>query len=168
MGRIYFLPNVLFVSVGWWCRRRHLLRSTTLQGHSQVARFQHERDGCSGRSAKDEFKDRRIPGSQFFDIDGVANTSIPLPHMVPSEAAFSAAASALKVDRQDTVVLYDRLGNWSSPRAWWTWKVFGHDRCTACNVSALLPSEPLQRAPFASPLLQHPTIPIFIKLHTDG
>ncbi|NJR43392.1 MAG: hypothetical protein HC767_12760 [Akkermansiaceae bacterium] len=82
----------------------------------------------AGRDAKEEFKAKRIPGSQFFDIDGVANTSIPLPHMVPSEAAFSAAASALGVGPEDTVVLYDGVGNWSSPRAWWTWKAFGHER----------------------------------------
>lgn len=81
-----------------------------------------------GRDAKDEFKQKRIPGAQFFDIDGVANTSIPLPHMVPSDAAFSAAASALNVGPDDTVVLYDSVGNWSSPRAWWTWKIFGHNR----------------------------------------
>jgi 3-mercaptopyruvate sulfurtransferase SseA len=82
----------------------------------------------AGRNAKEEFKTSRIPGSQFFDIDGVANTAIPLPHMVPSEASFSAAASALNVKPETTVVLYDRVGNWSSPRAWWTWKIFGHDR----------------------------------------
>ena len=113
----------------------------------------------AGRSAKDEFKDKRIACSQFFDIDGVANTASPLPHMVPSEEAFSAAASALKVGPQDTVVLYDRLGNWSSPRAWWTWKVFGHARC-ACKArrnSAPSPSTSLQYVPPASVVQMYTT-----------
>lgn len=81
------------------------------------------------RSGAEEFKAARIPGSQFFDIDGVADRSRPLPHMVPSEAAFSAAATALGIDAADTIVVYDRLGTFSSPRAWWTWKIFGHERC---------------------------------------
>lgn len=77
----------------------------------------------------EEFKVDRIPGSQFFDIDGVADRSRPLPHMVPSEAAFSAAATMLGIDPADTIIIYDRLGTFSSPRAWWTWKIFGHDKC---------------------------------------
>lgn len=83
----------------------------------------------AGRSGAEEFKLARIPGSQFFDIDGVADRSKPLPHMVPSEAAFSAAATALGIEPSDTLVFYDRLGTFSSPRAWWTWKIFGHDKC---------------------------------------
>eukprot|EP00892_Ulva_mutabilis_P012187 jgi/Ulvmu1/9340/UM050_0091.1 len=81
-----------------------------------------------GRSGKEEFQAARIPGSQFFDIDGIADRSRPLPHMVPSEAAFSAAATALGIEAADVLVIYDRLGTFSSPRAWWTWKIFGHDQ----------------------------------------
>jgi len=80
-----------------------------------------------------EFQAKRIPGSAFFDIDGVATLGSGFPHMLPSEAAFAAAADALGVTTSDTVVvLYDRIGTFSCPRAWWTWKVFGHDKCAAC------------------------------------
>lgn len=48
--------------------------------------------------------------------------------MLPSEAAFAAAADALCINPDDTIVVYDRLGAFSSPRAWWTWHVFGHKR----------------------------------------
>jgi thiosulfate/3-mercaptopyruvate sulfurtransferase len=93
---------------------------------------------AAGRNGKVEFKQKRIPGSQFFDIGGVADTTKPLPHMVPSEAAFSAAASALGVGPQDMVVIYDRMGTFSAPRAWWTWKIFGHKRCAATANGAAL------------------------------
>eukprot|EP00195_Chlamydomonas_chlamydogama_P007570 CAMPEP_0202906510 /NCGR_PEP_ID=MMETSP1392-20130828/39196_1 /ASSEMBLY_ACC=CAM_ASM_000868 /TAXON_ID=225041 /ORGANISM="Chlamydomonas chlamydogama, Strain SAG 11-48b" /LENGTH=300 /DNA_ID=CAMNT_0049595053 /DNA_START=108 /DNA_END=1010 /DNA_ORIENTATION=+ len=81
-----------------------------------------------GRNAVAEFKAERIPGSQFFDLDGIADPSSGLPHMLPSETAFAAAMDVLGVSNDSTVVLYDRMGIFSAPRAWWTFKVMGHDR----------------------------------------
>lgn len=80
-----------------------------------------------GKDPIDEFIHLgRIPGSQYFDLDGVSRTDTDLPHMLPSEDAFGAAADALGISENDTIVIYDRQGIFSAPRAWWTWKVFGH------------------------------------------
>jgi hypothetical protein len=49
--------------------------------------------------------------------------------MLPSEEAFAAAADALGITNDDAIVVYDGMGMLSAPRAWWTWRVFGHDRC---------------------------------------
>lgn len=81
-----------------------------------------------GRDRLAEFNAERIPGAQFWDVDGVCDPATDLPHMLPSEAAFAAAADALGVRNGDTVVVYDGMGLFSAPRAWWTWKVFGHGR----------------------------------------
>ncbi len=51
-----------------------------------------------------------------------------LPHMLPSEQQFAAAADALGISNSDQVVIYDHSGIFSAPRAWWTWKVLGHDK----------------------------------------
>lgn len=80
------------------------------------------------KDALGEFCTDRIPGSLFFDLDGVADHSTDLPHMLPSEQQFEAAADALGISNNDTVVLYDRNGIFSSPRAWWTWHALGHDK----------------------------------------
>ncbi|KAG1667550.1 hypothetical protein FOA52_014630 [Chlamydomonas sp. UWO 241] len=80
------------------------------------------------RDAVGEFKTDRIPGSLFYDTDGIADPSTGLPHMVPSESAFAAAMDALGVASDSHVVLYDRLGLFSAPRAWWTFLVFGHSK----------------------------------------
>jgi hypothetical protein len=80
------------------------------------------------RAARDrfaEFKAERIPGARFWDIDGVADAATDLPHMLPPDAAFAAAADALGISNDDTVVVYDCMGLFSAPRAWWTWKVRG-------------------------------------------
>lgn len=68
----------------------------------------------------------RLPGSAFFDIDGVADKTTTLPHMLPPAAEFAAAVAALGVRRSRPVVLYDTLGLFSAARAWWTLKAFGH------------------------------------------
>jgi hypothetical protein len=77
----------------------------------------------AARDRVTEFKAGRIPGARFWDIDGVCDHSTDLPHMLPSEAAFGAAADALGISNNDTVVVYDGMGLFASPRAWWTWKV---------------------------------------------
>ena len=59
----------------------------------------------------------------------MADLSSALPHMVPSEQAFAAAMDALGVTNDTFVVLYDRVGIFSAPRAWWTFRVLGHSRC---------------------------------------
>jgi thiosulfate/3-mercaptopyruvate sulfurtransferase len=74
-----------------------------------------------------EWRAAHIPGARFFDIDKVADTSRPLPHMLPSEAAFAAALTALGIGDGHHVVVYDAAGVFSAPRVWWTFRAFGFD-----------------------------------------
>ena len=81
----------------------------------------------ANRSASDEFATLgRIQGAQFFDLDTIADQSKGLPHMLPSEGAFGAAMDALGIEPEDEIVVYDRQGIFSAPRAWWTFQAFGH------------------------------------------
>jgi thiosulfate/3-mercaptopyruvate sulfurtransferase len=80
---------------------------------------------AQNRDPKAEFLAGHIPGTVFFDIDAVADHSTDLPHMLPDEAAFAAAAGALGLSENDTIVVYDGMGLFSAPRVWWTLKVFG-------------------------------------------
>eukprot|EP00775_Hariotina_reticulata_P014590 gene14590-14721_t len=81
-----------------------------------------------GRDARAEYAACRIPGAQFWDIDGVCDANTDLPHMLPGEKAFAAAADVLGISNEDVVVVYDGMGMFSAPRAWWTGGVFGQDR----------------------------------------
>lgn len=80
------------------------------------------------RSARSEFRARRIPGASFFDLDRCSDRSSPMDHMLPPASQFSELASRLGVSPESHVVVYDRSehGAFSSPRAWWTFRVFGH------------------------------------------
>lgn len=80
------------------------------------------------RDPKAEFRAAHIPGAVFFDIDAIAEQDTDLPHMLPSAAQFGAQLGALGIGNDDTVVVYDNSGIFSSPRAWWMLKAMGHDR----------------------------------------
>lgn len=77
------------------------------------------------RDAAAEYLAGHIPGAVRFDIDEVSDHSNPLPHMLPSPEAFALAAGALGIADTDTIVVYDGLGMFSSPRVWWTFRLFG-------------------------------------------
>ena len=77
------------------------------------------------RDAAAEYLAGHIPGAVRFDIDAIADHSIPLPHMLPSPEAFAQAVGALGISDHDTIVVYDGAGLFSSPRVWWTFRLFG-------------------------------------------
>jgi thiosulfate/3-mercaptopyruvate sulfurtransferase len=84
------------------------------------------------RNAWEEFRQTHLPGAQFFDIDVIADTDSPLPHMLPDPDRFGDAVGRMGVDNQTKVIVYDNNGFMASARAWWTFRVFGHD-----NVAVL-------------------------------
>jgi thiosulfate/3-mercaptopyruvate sulfurtransferase len=79
------------------------------------------------RDAEAEYLAGHIPGAVRFDIDEVADKSVDLPHMLPRPEAFAAAAGALGIRDTDTIVAYDGHGLFSSPRVWFTFRLFGAD-----------------------------------------
>ena len=77
------------------------------------------------RDAEQEFLAGHIPGAARFDIDAIADHSNPLPHMLPSPEQFARDVGALGISDTDTIVVYDGAGMFSSPRVWWTVRLFG-------------------------------------------
>ena len=48
--------------------------------------------------------------------------------MLPNENEFSSMVSEIGIKNEDTVVLYDNSVFFSSARAWWMFKIFGHEK----------------------------------------
>lgn len=79
------------------------------------------------RDGKQEFLDtERLPGAVYFDIDGVKDKSSPFPHMLPDLETFNFEMGKLGLHETDVLVVYDKLGNFASPRAAWTLATMGH------------------------------------------
>ena len=79
----------------------------------------------AARNAQAEYLAGHIPSAVFFDIDGIADNSTDLPHMLPAPADFARAVGALGIADDMTIVVYDEVGLFSAPRAWWTFRTFG-------------------------------------------
>lgn len=80
------------------------------------------------RDAKAEYRAGHIPGAVFFDLDAIADHGSGLPHMLASPEDFAAAVGPLGISETDTIIVYDGLGLFSGPRAWWNFRVMGADR----------------------------------------
>ena len=79
------------------------------------------------RDAKKEFAEAHIPGAQLFDIDELSDTASSLPHMLPSPEKFSSRMRKMGIGDGKRVIAYDSVGLFSAARAWWMFKVFGHE-----------------------------------------
>lgn len=77
------------------------------------------------RDARAEYLAGHIPGAVFFGIDEIADKSATLPHMLPLPERFGAQVGALGISDTDTIVVYDEMGLYSAPRAWWSFRVMG-------------------------------------------
>lgn len=92
------------------------------------------------RNGSKEFSEQRIPGATFFDLDAVSDQNSSLPHMMPPADEFSVHMSQIGLNRHDVIVVYDTIGCFSAPRAWYMFKATG-----ALNVAVLDGGLPMWR-----------------------
>ena len=75
-----------------------------------------------------------IPGARRFDYDKeVCKPNSSLPHMMPSPELFQEKVREIGVNRDSTIVVYDDVGLYASPRAWWMFRAMGHDQVYVLN-----------------------------------
>jgi len=79
------------------------------------------------RDPKAEYAERHIAGAVYFDIDDIADTDDPLPHMLPSPEKFASRVRRLGLGDGNRIIVYDGSGCVSAARAWWMFRVFGGD-----------------------------------------
>ncbi|MDA7747203.1 sulfurtransferase [Psychromonas sp.] len=78
------------------------------------------------RDGHQEWLNERIDNAIFFDFDReVCDQQASLPHMMPTPQHFELSAQLLGINNDSTVIVYDSVGIFSSPRVWWMFKVMG-------------------------------------------
>jgi thiosulfate/3-mercaptopyruvate sulfurtransferase len=80
---------------------------------------------AENKNVPELFRKERIPYSQLFDIDEIADKSTGLPHMMPNNEVFISFMKKMDVRKSDHIICYDRAGIFSAPRVWLTFKLFG-------------------------------------------
>ncbi len=74
-----------------------------------------------------------ISGARRFDYDKqICKPNCSLPHMLPSAALFQEEVRKLGINTDSAIVVYDDVGIYASPRAWWMFRAMGHS-----NVAVL-------------------------------
>lgn len=101
-------------------------------------------------SPYEHYLQQHIPGALFFDIDEIADTSNPLPHMLPPPEKFAARMRKMGIGDGKRVVAYDSSGIVSAARAWWMFRVMGHDDVAVLNGG--LPKWKAENRPLESTL----------------
>ncbi len=86
-----------------------------------------------GSTPREEFEEEHIPGARFFDIDEVADKEAPLPHTAPDAETFARAVGGMGISNDSFVVIYDTYAPFAAPRAWWLFRLFGHDNVAVLN-----------------------------------
>jgi thiosulfate/3-mercaptopyruvate sulfurtransferase len=49
-----------------------------------------------------------------------------IPNTIPCPEQFEQAAQKLGINASSKIIVYDSLGIYSSPRAWWLFQIMGH------------------------------------------
>jgi thiosulfate/3-mercaptopyruvate sulfurtransferase len=87
----------------------------------------------TGRDPKAEFRAAHIPGALYFDMDDIADEKNPLPHMLPSPTKFASRMKKMGIGDGMRVIAYDTEGLYSAARAWWMFRIMGHDDVAVLN-----------------------------------
>lgn len=78
-------------------------------------------------SKKDSDTITTIKNARFFDIKKTfSDTTTDIPNTLPSPEDFSVSCQELGISSNSTIIIYDRLGIYSSPRVWWMFMTMGH------------------------------------------
>lgn len=86
------------------------------------------------RDGRSEWRQQRIANAQYFDFDQqICEPGADYPHMMPTPELFTESVQVLGVDQDSEVVIYDSLGMFASPRAWWMFRAMGHDNVAVLN-----------------------------------
>ena len=86
-----------------------------------------------GRTWKEFANSGHIPGSRRFDIDALSQQDSGLPHTLLSSEKFQESMRTLGINDDSTLVIYDAVGIYSAPRAWWNLTLMGHQQVFVLN-----------------------------------
>ncbi|SHI93369.1 sulfurtransferase [Aquimarina spongiae] len=82
----------------------------------------------------ERYPEVKIKNSRFFDIKKMfSDTTSDIPNMLLSPEKFADACQQLGISSHHKIVVYDKIGMYSSPRVWWMFKIMGHSQIAVLN-----------------------------------
>ena len=80
----------------------------------------------ANRNGYEEYKQKHIPNSIFFDLDNNSKKDTDLPHMLVNSEEWREIVSKMGIENDDQIVIYDNSSVISSCRCWYNFIYFGH------------------------------------------
>ncbi len=77
------------------------------------------------QTGREAWATAHIPGAVYFDIDEIADTASPLPHMMPDPVKFSARVRQMGIGDGHRIIVYDQNRFFASARVWWMLRYMG-------------------------------------------
>lgn len=75
-----------------------------------------------------------IKNARFFDLKKrFSNQESSFPNTIPTAEQFELEARKLGINKDSKIVVFDNLGIYTSPRAWWLFKIMGHKNVSVLN-----------------------------------
>jgi len=76
----------------------------------------------------------QIKNARFIDLKNeFSDTDAPFPNTVLSPVKFELKAQELGINRKSSIIVYDDLGVYSSPRVWWMFSLMGFTNIAVLN-----------------------------------
>ncbi len=70
-----------------------------------------------------------IPEARMVNLkQDFSNINSPFPNTIPSQELFAESCQKFGIKNSDTIVVYDNIGVYLSPRLWWLFKIMGHQK----------------------------------------
>ncbi len=79
------------------------------------------------RNGFEEYRDKHIPNSIFFDLDENSKKDTDLPHMLVEKKNWEKIVSKMGITNNDKIIIYDNSDVISSCRCWFNFIYFGHN-----------------------------------------
>ena len=117
-----------------------------------------------------EYAGTYIPGARKFDLkQHFSDTSSPFPNTAPSAGHFEQECRRLGITNDSNIVIYDNLGVYASPRAWWLFRLMGHTKVAVLDgglpawINTGLPVvDDLNSSPTAGDFNAHPNMHLLV------
>lgn len=75
------------------------------------------------------YQGQQIKGARFFDIKhSFSDQASGFPNTLVQPEVFERECQKLGINTNSKIIVYDNLGVYSSPRAWWMFRVMGHEQ----------------------------------------
>ena len=82
---------------------------------------------ASQQNKQNNLENKQIKGARYFDLKtDFSDNNSPFPNTFPSIKQFENSCRKLGINNTSLIVVYDKMGVFSSPRVWWMFKTMGH------------------------------------------